>query len=83
MRVRLPAGDVAFYLAAAGQLPPPERSLFQDRVNASLRAHPDPGPGDVNRAIRARAGWAVVPPRPPRQRNSKRSRQRDTNGSQV
>jgi hypothetical protein len=52
MSVRLPDDDVAFYLAAATQLPPRERPEFQERVAAILRAHPDPGSGTVNAAVR-------------------------------
>ena len=52
MSVRLPDDDVAFCLAAANQLPPRERPEFQERVAAIRRSHPDPGPGDVDRAVR-------------------------------
>ena len=51
MSVRLPDDDVAFYLAAANQLPPRERPEFQERVAAILRAHPDPVPGILRKAI--------------------------------
>jgi hypothetical protein len=69
--MRLPDDDVAFYLAAANQLPPQERPVFHERVAAILRAHPDPGPGDVDRAVRAALVGLWVPPeitelRPPR-----------------
>jgi len=37
-RARLPDDDVAFYLAAANQLPPRERPEFQERVAEILRA---------------------------------------------
>ena len=59
----LPDADVAFYLAAAGQLPPPARLLFEERVRAILQPHPDPGPGTVNAAVRqAFAGLWTPPP---------------------
>jgi hypothetical protein len=59
---RLPDDDVAFYLAAARHLPPHERPIFEQRVAAILRAHSDPGPGDVDRAVRAALAGLWVPP---------------------
>ena len=67
MSVRLPDDDVAFYLAAANQLPPRERPEFQERVAAILRAHPDSGPGTVNAAVRTVLhGLQVASQAPPR-----------------
>jgi hypothetical protein len=68
---RLPDDDVAFYLAAVRQLPPQERPVFEQRVAAILRAQADPGPGDVDRAVRAALAELWTPPadtelRPPR-----------------
>jgi hypothetical protein len=66
----LPADDVAFYFAAIRQLPPPQRPVFEQRVAAILQAHPDPGPGTINAAIRTSLVGLWVPPaieeRPPR-----------------
>jgi hypothetical protein len=65
MSVRLPDEDVAFYLAAATQLPPRERPEFQECVAAILRTHPDPGPGTccggVLKAIPGNKGANIVP----------------------
>ena len=63
MSVRLPDDDVAFYLAAANQLPPRERPEFQERVAAILQAHPDSGArhgqrGGAHRPARAAGGIA-------------------------
>ena len=52
MSVRLPDDDLTFYLSAASQTPPRERPTFEARVSAILQSHRDPGPGDVNRAVR-------------------------------
>jgi hypothetical protein len=60
MSVRLPDDDVAFYLAAANQLPPRERPEFQERVAAILRAHPD------NAVRTVLHGLQVALPTPPR-----------------
>jgi hypothetical protein len=51
--IRLPDAEHSFVMAAAGQLPPHLRSSFADRVAAIVGAHPDPGPGDFDRAIRS------------------------------
>jgi hypothetical protein len=60
--IRLPDDDVAFYLAAAKQLPPQNRPIFEERVAAIVRAHPNPGPGTINAAVRAALAGLWVPP---------------------
>jgi hypothetical protein len=50
--VRLPYAETSFYFAALGQLDPAMQPVFTERVAGYLGAHPDPGPGDVDRAIR-------------------------------
>ena len=49
----LPSADESFFYAALHQLDPAVRPTFLARVAASLAALRDPGPGDVDRAIRA------------------------------
>ena len=50
----LPEAELSFFFAAAAQLEPDLRPDFAERVSAILGAHPDPGPGDVDRAVRGR-----------------------------
>jgi hypothetical protein len=47
----LPEAELSFFFAAAAQLEPDLRPVFAERVSAILGAHPDPGPGDVDRAV--------------------------------
>lgn len=61
----LPEIELSFYFWAVTQLDPDARPIFAERVAATLGARPDPGPGDVDRAIRAAiAGLWVPPPMP-------------------
>jgi hypothetical protein len=58
----LPEAELSFYFAAAGQLEPTLRSVFTERVAGILGAHPDPGPGDVDRAVRQALVGLWTPP---------------------
>ena len=58
----LPEAELSFYFAAAGQFEPTLRSVFTERVAAILGAHPDPGPGDVDRAVRQALVRLWIPP---------------------
>jgi hypothetical protein len=69
MGVPLPEVELSFVLAAESQLVPDLRPVFVERVAGSLGAHPDPGPGDVDRAVRQALAGLWVPPaiaEPPR-----------------
>ena len=48
----LPEAELSFYFAALAQLEPARRPVFTERVTRLLGAHPNPGPGDVGRAVR-------------------------------
>ena len=48
----LPEVERAFFFAALAQLEPTLRPVFAARVGQILGARPDPGPGDVDRAVR-------------------------------
>ena len=74
---RRPCRDVAggrasFYFAALAQLEPARRPVFTERMTRRLGAHPNPGPGDVDRAVRQALVGLWTPPaieelqRPPR-----------------
>ena len=60
----LPEDELSFYFAAMGQLEPTLRPIFAERVMQILGAYPhcDPGPGDVDRAIRQALLGLWVPP---------------------
>jgi hypothetical protein len=60
--VTLPEAEVSFYFAAVAQLEPALRPVFAERVVRLLGAHPDPGPGDVNRALRQALLGLWTPP---------------------
>jgi hypothetical protein len=68
--MRLPYAETSFYFAALSQLDPQMQPVFTERVAGYLGAHPDPGPGDVDRAIRRALVGLWEPPtmedRPPR-----------------
>jgi hypothetical protein len=51
--VILPEAELSFYFAAAAQLEPALRPAFTERVVTILQSHADPGPGDVDHAIRS------------------------------
>jgi hypothetical protein len=55
----LPEAELTFYFAAAGQLESTLRSVFTERVAAILS---DPGPGDVDRAVRQALVRLWIPP---------------------
>jgi hypothetical protein len=61
--VKLEAADVSFYWAAMAQLEPGQRAAFVERVTRNLGSHPDPGPGDVDRAVRVAMAdlWTPLP----------------------
>jgi hypothetical protein len=58
----LPEAELSFYFAALAQLEPGRRPLFTERVARILGALPDPGPGDVDRAVRAALVGLWTPP---------------------
>jgi hypothetical protein len=58
----LPEAELSFYFAAAAQLAPELRPVFAERVAAILGAHPDPGPDDVDRAVRQALVGLWIPP---------------------
>jgi hypothetical protein len=51
----IPIGDAdySFIAAASRQLHPMQRPVFAERVHALLQVIDDPGPGDIDRAVRA------------------------------
>ena len=55
----LPDTERTFFYHALAQLVPTDRPAFTERVAELLRTLPDPGPGDVNRALRVRADRAM------------------------
>ena len=58
----LPEAELSFYFAALAQLEPAPRPVFTERVTRLLGAHPNPGPGDVDHAVRqARVGLWTPP----------------------
>ena len=62
---RLPEEECAFFYAAAAQLTPDLRPIFVERVANILGAYSpfcEPGPGDVDRAIRQALVGLWVPP---------------------
>jgi hypothetical protein len=69
--VILPEAELSFYFAAAAQLEPALRPAFTERVVTIFQSQADPGPGDVDRAVRQALIGLWVPPeetelRPPR-----------------
>jgi hypothetical protein len=58
----LPEVEANFYFAVLAQLEPAMRPVFAERVAQVLGALPDPGPGDIDRAIRAALVGLWVPP---------------------
>jgi hypothetical protein len=61
----LPEAECAFFFAAMAQLAPEHRPIFAERVVAILDACAPicaPGPGDVDRAIRAALVGLWTPP---------------------
>jgi hypothetical protein len=62
----LPEAELAFYFAAMATLEPDQQLIYAERVAAILGAYApicEPGPGDVDRAIRqALVGLWVPPP---------------------
>jgi len=68
---RLPATELSFYFAAAAQLEPALCPSFTERVAKIFQLHAEPGPGDVDRAVRQALIGLWFPPeetelRPPR-----------------
>jgi hypothetical protein len=67
----LPEAELAFYFAAQAQLEPALRPVFAERVTNILDAYAlfcDPGPGDVDRAIRQALIGLWIPPADAEQR---------------
>jgi hypothetical protein len=67
--VTLPETERTFFFDALQQLAPPDRQVFVARLAEYLEAHADPGPGDVDRALRAALVGLWTPPpitEPPR-----------------
>lgn len=67
----LPEAELSFYFAAQAQLEPQLRPVFAERVANFLDAYCpfcEPGPGDVDRAIRAALVGLWVPPADAEQR---------------
>jgi hypothetical protein len=68
----LPEAELSFYFAVLAQLEPARRPVFTERVTRILSALRDPGPGDVDRAVRQALVGLWTPPafeevqRPPR-----------------
>ena len=65
----LPETELSFYFAAVAQLEPALRPVFVERVAQVLGARSDPGPGDVDRAVRQALVGLWTPPaitEPPR-----------------
>jgi hypothetical protein len=61
----LPEEECAFYFAAQAQLAPELRPIFAERVANILDAYApfcEPGPGDVDRAIRQALVGLWIPP---------------------
>ena len=58
----LPEAELSFYFAALAQLEPARRPVFTERVTRLLGAHPNPGPGDVDRAVRQALVGVWTPP---------------------
>ena len=52
----LPEAERSFYFAALAQLEPARRPVFTERVTRLSGAHPNPGPGDVDRAVASSGG---------------------------
>jgi hypothetical protein len=63
--MNLPEAELSFYYAAQAQLEPELRPVFAERVANILDAYApfcEPGPGDVDRAIRAALVGLWTPP---------------------
>jgi hypothetical protein len=60
--MRLLPEEASFFFWAAAQLAPDAREVFAERVASILAGHPDPGPGDCNRAVRAALTGLWEPP---------------------
>jgi hypothetical protein len=60
--VTLPEDEQAFLCCALAQLSPDMRPVFMARLVEYLQAHSDPGPGDIDRAIRQALEGLWVPP---------------------
>jgi hypothetical protein len=66
--IALPEAELAFYYAAIEQIDPADRQAFMERVANTLDAlcrFCEPGPGDVDRAIRLAFEALWVPPPDP------------------
>jgi len=73
--ITIPDADYSFMAAVIRQLHPVHRPVFAQRVYEALQDICEPGPGDVDRAVRALKGiWdpplEITPPRWSRARTS-------------
>ena len=61
--IAIPEDDYSFVAAVLRQLHPVHRPVFSARVIDLLQALPDPGPGDIDRAVRMalRGIWEPLP----------------------
>jgi hypothetical protein len=59
---RLPEAERTLFFDMLAQLAPPERAVFVARLAAYLEAQRDPGPGDIDRILRAAWAGLWVPP---------------------
>ena len=58
----LPETERTFFYHVLAQLVPADRPAFAERVAERLQTIPDPGPGDVDRAVRAALIGLWTPP---------------------
>jgi hypothetical protein len=72
--IAIPEDDYSFVAAVLRQLHPVHRPVFSARVYDLLQALPDPGPGDIDRAVRMALRGIWNPPPDSRVGVSKRSR---------
>ena len=83
MTASLPDADESFFYAALHQLDPAVRPTFIARVAAIISTFPDPGPGDVDRAIRAALTGLWTPPPDNLEQLEPRRRPRDQARAQA
>ena len=82
----LPEEECAFYFAAMAQLDPDQRGIFAERVANILGAYSpfcEPGPGDVDRAIRAALVGLWVPPPVDEVKNASRWHRNDAGFERI
>jgi hypothetical protein len=79
----LPEEEACFFFWAVQQLAPAVRQEFVERVAQTLGAHPAPGPGDVDRAIRAALVGLWVPPPVDEVKNASRWHRNDAGFERI